>query len=120
MPWDKVIPILQTGLAGLAFLMAFLSYRIISTEQGKDEPRSQILNSARNYFLLCILLAAVVGGFQIAKSHFVTIDAKQISECKDSFILLRSRRERAETMEDMRNAINLHLEKCGTLIEMVE
>jgi len=120
MPWDKVVPILQTGLAGLAFMLAFLSYRIISTEQDKDEPRNQILKSARNYFILCILLAAVVGGFQVTKTIVGTIDAKQVSECKDSFTLLRSRRERAETIEDLHNAINLHLEKCGALIEIIE
>lgn len=120
MPWDKIVPILQTGLAGLAFLLAFLSYRIISAEQNKDKPRTQILESARNYFILCILLATVVGGFQVTKHLLSPIDNKLLSDCKDSFTLLRSREERAESSQDMRNAIILHLEKCGSIIDMIE
>lgn len=120
MPWDKVIPILQTGLAGLAFLLAFLSYRIISAEQKKTNPRNQILNSARVYFILCIVLAAVVGGFQLVKSFTGDVDARQLAECKDSFTLLRSRSERAENLQDLQSAINSHLEKCGAVINLIE
>jgi len=33
MSFESIVPILQTGLAGFAFLLAYLSYRLIAKEQ---------------------------------------------------------------------------------------
>lgn len=120
MQLDQVVPILQTGLAGLAFLLAFMSYRIITTEQSKDSPRVVILRSARNYFVLCILLAVIVGGFQIGRIWLIDVDKVEISECRDSFDLLILREERGESAMDLRHAINSHIMNCAAVIRQLD
>lgn len=114
---DYAVQILQTGLAGFAFLLAYLSYQLISREQKKEQPRDTILRSARNYFLMCIVLALVVGGFQLTRYLLGQADELSLSECRDSFEILLSRQERAATIDDMRAAINEHIGICGGLIK---
>ncbi len=124
MVFENIVPILQTGLAGFSFLLAFLSYRVIAREQQKEAPRVVVLKSAHRYFYLCIVLAVVVGSFELApimlrkeratpehhikeaiKDHIakcgqiferLNLDQEQLAECRDSFVLLASRAERAQ------------------------
>ena len=120
MQLDYVVQILQAGLAGLAFLLAFLSFKIISKEQSKEIPRSEILQSARNYFVMCIILAVIVGGFQVTQYLLESKDELRLSECRDSFEILSSREDRATSIEDMSRAIQEHIGVCGPLIKELD
>jgi hypothetical protein len=116
MPFGDIVPILQTGLAGFAFLLAYLSYRVIAQEQKKEEPRVAILQSAQRYFYLCILLAVVVGSFEIARMAMHGFDQEQVAACLDSFDLLSSRKERATGEIELAQAAADHIARCNQLI----
>ena len=121
MPFDGlVVPILQTGLAGFAFLLAYLSYRLIAAEQKKDKPNPTMLKSAKQYFYLCILLAVIVGIFPIVRTTMQTVDQEQLAACRDSFDLLSSSKDRAESQADLSQAINAHVAQCAQTIQQLD
>ena len=117
---DAIVPILQTGLAGLAFLLAYLSFRLIASEQKKDKPKPAVLQTARHYFYLCILLAVIVGSFPLIRLAMQRGNEEQLAACRDSFDLLSSRVERAGGREDLLQAINAHLTECAQTIELLD
>jgi len=54
----KYIPdILSYGLIGFAFLLSFLTYRLLKAEQKKDQPHEALLKSINKYILFCVFLA---------------------------------------------------------------
>ena len=113
---EFVLPILKTGLIGLAFLLAFFSYRIIAKEQQKKSPIEAILKSAQRYFYLCIILAFVVGSFELGKIVLRSIDKEEVAACRESLDLLESRKNRSTSVADLTVAINEHIAKCGQMI----
>jgi len=117
---ESIVPILQTGLAGFAFLLAYLSYRLIAEEQKKETPSPAILKSAQRFFYLCILLAVIVGSFAIAKRMMRDVDPEQVAACRDSFDLLSSRKMRASNQADLLQAINDHIAKCEQPIRQLD
>jgi TRAP-type C4-dicarboxylate transport system permease small subunit len=116
MKLDAVVPILQVGLSGFSFLLAYLTYRIIAREQLEKEPRAAILKSARYFFYLCILLALIVGTFRVGERMLSDIDPEELARCRESMELLESRNKRAETLEQLRNAVNDHEKGCSELL----
>lgn len=76
----KVIELLQVGLSGFAFLLAFLSFKLLHKEQGIANPREQILKAINRYILLSIALAIIVGGFRLAELVFTSHYSDPISD----------------------------------------
>lgn len=118
--FELIAKILQVGLAGFAFLLAYLGYRLIAREQNKENPSSAILKSARQYFYLCILLAVIVGGFGILRVTMRSVDQERLAVCRDSFDLLSSRKARASSKADLLQAINDHIAVCAQTIQQVD
>jgi hypothetical protein len=114
-----VVSILQVGLSGLAFLLALLSYRIISREQAKPEPRSNVLRSARLYFYQCIVLAIVVAGFQLFNALALRPGAEEIAACNDSALLLEdiNRRSGATVLAV---DVDRHLQRCMPILRWLD
>lgn len=56
--WN-IVDILKIGLPGLVFLLAMLSYRLLSKEQEKPKPDPDILSSIRNFMCINVISAMV-------------------------------------------------------------
>lgn len=56
MPVDSVLPILQAGFSGLAFLLAYLSFLLLKAEQRQTNPRQQILRAIDKFAVFALLL----------------------------------------------------------------
>ena len=54
-----IIGILKLGLPGLVFLLAMLSYRLLSEEQDKPQPDPIILKSIRNFMWINVVSAVL-------------------------------------------------------------
>lgn len=53
----NVIEILRVGLPGLVFLLSVLSFRLLTKEQEKTEPKDKILKSIKQFMYINIVLA---------------------------------------------------------------
>jgi len=117
MKLDLVATILKIGLSGLVFLLALLSYNLLAREQRADAPRPAILRATRNYSLLCVLMAVIVGGFAVGEQLLRKTDEDTILNCKNSLERLRTDSGDAETVEHLRAAIRELDSSCSTLIQ---
>lgn len=119
---DIVVSILQVGLSGFCFFMAYFTYKILLKEQSKENPKPIILKSAKNYFLLCILLAVIVGGFRMVEigMNKTEVDMEEIARCRDNLELLRSRSERYTDIDQLRSAIVEYEASCSELLIRLE
>ncbi len=117
-----VVSILQIGLSGFCFFLAYFTYNILLKEQRKGRPKPIILKSAKNYFVLCILLAVIVGGFRIVEIGLnkTEVDVEEIAQCRDNLELLRSRSERYKDIDQLRSAIIEYEASCSKLLIRLE
>ncbi|MDX2305012.1 MAG: hypothetical protein NW226_19530 [Microscillaceae bacterium] len=60
-----VIKVLGYGLSGLSFLLIFMTFSLIRSEQNRPKPRREILGTIRMFMLLVLLCVIVVGIFSI-------------------------------------------------------
>jgi hypothetical protein len=109
--------ILQTGLAGLAFLLAMLSYNLLSREQRSAKARPELLSAARTYFILCITLAVIVGAFHFGERFFKPADAEAVAECARSLDNLRLESRNAKTLDELRASVQELDQSCRRLAE---
>lgn len=64
MPLD-LVNILQVGFSGLVFLLAFLAYNIINSEQKTEQPRAEILRESKSFrsFAFAVAVLALAAPF---------------------------------------------------------
>ena len=120
---EHVVPILQVGLSGLAFLLAFLAYRIIAREQRASSPKASVLKAARSFLFQCIILALMVGIFQVILKYFPNsqpLDSEQIARCRDSMDLLLERKKRATELIHLKDAIGEHKSSCQEILRQLD
>jgi hypothetical protein len=55
----NIIEILKVGLPGLVFLLALLSFNLLSKEGARDHPRLSLLKAIRNFMYVNIVLATL-------------------------------------------------------------
>ncbi len=55
----NIIEILKVGLPGLVFLLALLSFNLLSKEGARDHPRPSLLKAIRNFMYVNIVLATL-------------------------------------------------------------
>ncbi|XXF81417.1 hypothetical protein P2318_17175 [Myxococcaceae bacterium GXIMD 01537] len=110
-----VVSILQVGLSGLGFLLAFLAYRLLASEQKTAKPRLEVLRAARNFLLLCIVLVVIVGGFQVS-GHLMKPDPAVVSGCRRSLDKLKVEVREAETVEQLRTAVGEEVQACSQMV----
>jgi len=62
----NIIEILKLGLTGLVFLLALLSFKLLSQEQNsKNEPREIIIKTINRFMTMSIILTLLVGSFSL-------------------------------------------------------
>lgn len=66
-PLAAAAKILQVGFAGLAFLLAYLAYRIIAREQQKSTPDSLILSASSRFMWFSLMLGVLTGAAQLGE-----------------------------------------------------
>jgi hypothetical protein len=111
---DTIVQILRVGLSGFAFLLAFLSYRLLAAEQAKERPRPHVLRSSRFFLLTCVALVVIVSGFEIVSRLFQpkpTPDA--LAACRMSLEFLEIKSSNAKQLEDLEDAITDHIRECA-------
>ena len=111
-----VVRILQVGLSGLGFLLAFMGFWLLAREQRTKEPRPAMLRSSKIFLYQCIGLAVIVGLFQLAPEFIPKkLDQEQVGRCRDSFDLLKQR-AKTDSLEDMLEVVREHQLKCASII----
>jgi hypothetical protein len=87
---DPTVKILSLGISGFCFLLVIMSFKLISDEQKKDNPRSVILRAIYVFMLVNFLNVIVVGFLglpaisQNIKLKEENLDGKQKLEVKDN------------------------------------
>ncbi|ANB22177.1 hypothetical protein A6K25_13375 [Alteromonas stellipolaris] len=56
---SAVIEILQIGIVGLAFLLAFMAFKLLREQGGRKEPNANILHATSKYMTFSLLLALI-------------------------------------------------------------
>lgn len=69
MNFSIVLQILQVGSIGLAFLLAFMAYRLLQRESEKKAPSGEIINATTKYMTFAILLSLVAVLGQAANTY---------------------------------------------------
>jgi hypothetical protein len=113
----SVVDVLQTGLSGLIFLLAFLAYRILSKalEQKGGVEAAVALKAARSYLWPCVVLVILAGSFPLVEQWIGRGDrARVLGECRDSLERLDTfSRMPGVTAEDFGAQIRAHVATCG-------
>ena len=65
---QAVLQILQVGFVGLAFLLAYMAYRLLHAESNKEKSNQAILNATSKYMTFALALSFVAVGGQVAQS----------------------------------------------------
>lgn len=60
-----ILEILQVGFAGIAFLLAYLAYRLLGKEAEKAKPSEGILRTIRSYMLFAFAMGGLAIGAQV-------------------------------------------------------
>ena len=55
----NVVGILQIGVIGLGFLLAFLAYHLLTKEQKQNTPRSAIINSIYAFMFFSVVFCVI-------------------------------------------------------------
>jgi hypothetical protein len=63
-----VLQILQVGFVGLAFLLAYMAYRLLHAQSEKEKPNKQVLDSTSKYMTFALALALIAVAGQLAQS----------------------------------------------------
>ena len=117
-----VVEILKVGLSGLAFLLAFMGYRLLAQEQKKKTPSEKTLRSIHMFVWQAIVLALLVGGVSILTMAIgnkgkVTLPAS-IGNCRDSLSRLATHQQLPDlTLEGLKVVVSAHIESCQEPLE---
>jgi hypothetical protein len=114
--------ILKVGLSGLVFLLMFLAYRLLATEQKMAAPRPAILTSVKGFAWTCVLLIVLVGGtavfervYQPDRGPALT---QQLETCRESLLRLESLSAQGDSsVADLRTLIANHAAVCKPALE---
>lgn len=120
------VRILQVGFSGFAFLLAYLSYRLLRSEQARDSVRTEIINSVRWYmkwaFALAILVSVMSTSEMVLRpflSKPLVLEAQrrqQVSECERRLVILAALSEDPKaTVRSLQAAV----EGYGTLCQPI-
>jgi hypothetical protein len=63
-----VLQILQVGFVGLAFLLAYMAYRLLHAQADRKEPNQAILDATSRYMLFALGMALLAVAAQLAQS----------------------------------------------------
>lgn len=109
MPLENIVQILKVGFSGFVFLLVYFGYRLLRKEQDREIVRQQILKEIHIFMGISIVLAVLVGGFDLFK--LITSNNDEISIIRQT---LDSRNAVIQTLEnekeDLQNTIDV-LEK---------
>ena len=120
-----VVEILKVGLSGLVFLLAFMGYRLLQREQKKQTPSDKSLRSIQMFVWQAIVLAILVGGVTIGlkiidNNRTLTV-LTSLETCRDSLSDLETIRHLEKlSSEDLRDAVNGHINKCKEPLEVLD
>ena len=109
---DQIISILKLGLIGLVFIIIFFTFRLLKTEQKKEAPNTNILKSVKNFSVVTILFAVIVGGFSILEMTFQP-KRSVCDDCIDDLeIVLELSNSPAQSKETLRQLIANKVGHC--------
>ncbi len=68
----NVVDILKMGLPGLVLLLSVLSYRLLSNEQGNNNPREGVLRSIKQFMYLNFVFAVLTVAAPLIEGKYST------------------------------------------------
>jgi hypothetical protein len=119
---ELVVDILKVGLSGLVFLLMFLAYRLLATEQKMATPRPEILSSAKGFAWTCVLLIVLVAGTAVFEQVYLpergTALTQQLETCRESLLRLQALSAQVDpSVADLRTLIANHAAVCNPVLK---
>lgn len=117
-----IVDILKVGLSGLVFILMFLAYRLLATEQKMEVPRRAILSSIKGFAWTCVLLIVLVAGMTVFEQVYLPDKgaalARELEQCRGSLLRLQSLSAQGESsVADLRTLIANHVAVCSPALE---
>lgn len=106
-----IVEVLNTGLFGFIFLMAYLCYQALRNTQ---DSKGASVRTARNFLWIIVLLVILAGGFNLAEKWLSKESTSPaLQECSDSIKVLADLANLpGATAENLKNQIRAHVALC--------
>jgi|SRR5215469_9791776 len=112
-----VVDILKVGLSGLVFLLAYMSYRLLS----RANTGSTSLRNAQRFMIFTLVLTLLVVISSIVDVYLKKRDASSahdLGRCRDAVARIETAgRDPRTTLEELRATVNNQLPACAPLFE---
>ncbi len=115
-----VVDILKIGLSGLVFLLAYMSYRIISRVDTRSASQRslQIAQRFMIFTLLLTVLVIVSSTVDLYVKREGASSERDIGQCRDAVARIETvGRDPSTTLEELRATINNQLPACALLLQ---
>ena len=74
-----IVQILQIGIVGLAFLLAYMAFRVLKSESDKPTPSKEVLSATSKYMTFALLLSLIAVGGQGLTAYLKQSESQQRS-----------------------------------------
>jgi hypothetical protein len=121
---SNVLELLQLGLSGFAFLMVYLAFRLLKSEQQRDSIRNSMLRSAYVFMFVTFVFSLLVGAsaiFELIRKTTVAADQQDIARCRDDLGRLGAIAElKDQDVADIQTAIRRFEASCESVLERLD
>lgn len=116
-----IILALQIGFSGFAFVMAYLSFRLMRQEMTRETARKPVFDHVRWYMKWSLALASLVALITIAEvilDKLLTDHAEAAIDCDEGLARLTAISHLPNTdVAALRTAISMHTAACQSLVD---
>jgi hypothetical protein len=120
-----VVDVLKVGLPGLAFLLAFMSYRLVRSGTPSSSPKS--LQKSQHFMLFTLVLTVLVvinSTIDVYLKNQKAISAYDVGRCRDAVARVETAArieslgvDPSSTLEELRATVNHQLPNCEPLFK---
>jgi hypothetical protein len=119
-----VVDILELGLSGFAFLMVYLTFRLLKNEQSRETIRKPMLRAAYFFMLGTFTFSILVSAsaiFELADEAQTAAHRADIAQCRDGLTRLSSIAQiREQRVEDLQIAIQRFEGQCTSTLAALD
>lgn len=115
-----VVDILKVGLSGLAFLLAYMSYRLLSRVGTQSASPGSLQNAQRfmTFTLVLVVLVVVSSTLDLYVKKEGASSLRDIGQCRDAVARIETAsQDDRMTLEQLRATVNNQLPNCEPLLK---
>lgn len=110
---NHIVEILKLGLSGLVFLLTLLTFRLLKIEQGKNNPRENILKSIKSFSRVTLIAALLVGVFGLLEIIYRPTSSHNCDTCIESLeTVIELAGSPNQDVESLRGLIRNQIQPC--------